>query len=104
DRADVLVFVEHLLPARAAVAGAVDTAIRMRTVDMPERGDVDDAGVARVDDDAADLARGFGPEGPPCPSRVRRLVDAVAVGDRVAHVGLPGADVDDGGVRRRHGD
>src|SRR6187399_3582724 len=76
----------------------------MGTIDVAERGDVDQCGVARMDDDLADLTGGLEPDAAPGLPRVGRLEHPVAKRDRVAHVSLAGADVDDVGIRRRHCD
>src|SRR6185436_8656292 len=86
DRAGARVRAEDLLPARAAIARAKDAALRVRGVRMPERGDVDDVRVARMDDDAADLLRVVEADVRPRLPAVARLVHAVALGDVGAHV------------------
>ena len=55
--ADVRAFVEHVRPGRAAVGGLEDAALVVRTIGVAERADVDNVGIAGIDDDAADLPR-----------------------------------------------
>src|SRR5882762_8706114 len=57
DRADALVLVEDFLPGAAAVARAVQTAVRVRGVKLADRGDEDDVGVPGIDGDLADVLR-----------------------------------------------
>src|SRR5581483_853628 len=57
DRARVRIRPEDLLPVRAAVARAEYAALRVGSVRMAERGDVDEVRVARIDEDLADLLR-----------------------------------------------
>src|SRR5439155_21568516 len=102
DRAYLVALEQHLLPRRAAVARAIDAAIRIRAVDVSERGDEHDVRSARVDDHLADLPRRLEADVPPRLAGIGRLVHAVAVGDLRSHVGLAGPDVYDIGIRRRH--
>ena len=102
DRADVVALEQHLLPGRAAVARAIDAAIRVGAVDMTERGDEDDVGVLRDRRARVPICRVL--SRPMCVQRlsgVGGLVHPVAVRDLRSHVGLAGADVDDVGIGRR---
>src|SRR5262249_53482527 len=95
---------QHLLPGLAAVGGFVQPAV---AAGVPERalgGDVDHVGVARVDDDAADVLRVLQADVAPGLAAVVGAVDAVAVGDAALAVVLRGADPDDVGVLRVEGD
>src|SRR5262249_6575967 len=98
DRADAVALVEHLLPRRAAVLRSIHAAIGMRTVDVAERRDEHDVRIPRVHDYAADLPRRLEADVLPGPARVGGSIYAVAELDRVAHVGLAGADVHDVGI------
>ncbi len=103
-RTCVLVLAEDLLPRVAAVLRAIHAAFGVRSVRMAERGDKQQIGIVRIDDDARDLLRVAQPDvrpGLPC---VVGLVHAVALRDVAAHVGFAGADVEDVRPRRRHGD
>ena len=104
DGAEVVAPEQHLLPRRAAVARTIDAAVRVRAVRMPERGDEDDVGIGRVDDDARDLTRVVEAQVRPIRTGVGGLVHAVAVGDLRPHVRLAGPDINDAGIRRRHRD
>jgi hypothetical protein len=68
---------------------------------VAERGDVDEVGVARVDDDVADVAGIGEADVAPGPPAIARLVDAIAVRDVRADRGLahPGVDHVRRGVR-----
>src|SRR5262249_1484328 len=103
DDARVVVDGEHLGPVLAAVGRLVDAALLAGPVQPPERPDVDDVGVLRVNGEFADLESLLQPHVLPGLAAVGGLVDAVAVGDGVARVVLAGADPDDVPVRRRHG-
>src|SRR5262249_17673758 len=104
DDAGPLVDVEDLPPALAAVGGLVEAALLAGAVEPAQRPDVDDVRVGRVDDDTADLEALFQAHVLPGLAAVGGLVDAVAVAHRVARVVLAGADPDDAGVGRGHGD
>src|SRR5262249_49431164 len=80
DGAGVGGLFEDLLPGLAAVGGAVDAALGVGAEGAAEDGGVGDVGVARVDDNLADLA-GLFPEVFPGLAAVGRAVDAVAGGD-----------------------
>src|SRR5207302_1158493 len=67
-------------------------------------GDVDDAGVARVEEDLADVLGLFQADLLPALAAVKGLVDAVAVADRALAVVLAGADPDDARVLGVEGD
>src|SRR5581483_980100 len=99
DRACLVVLVEDLLPALAAVARAEDAAFGVGAVSMAERGHEDHVGVARIHNEAADVARVAESDVLPGLSTVLRLVHAIAVADVAANAGLPGANVDDVAVR-----
>ena len=95
--------VEDLLPGLAAVERPVDAAVLVRAPEVALGGDVDDVGIDRVDDDAADEA-GLGQAHVlPGLAGVLGLVDAVAGGHGIAGRGLARADPDDIGVALRDG-
>jgi hypothetical protein len=71
---------------------------------MPERRDVHDVGIGRVDADLGDVARRPESKVPPRRAVVVRAVHAVAVRDIPADAGLAHADVDHVRRRRRKGD
>src|SRR5581483_11586921 len=104
DGARPVAHVEHLAPAAAAVRGAEDAALRVRTERVAERRHVDDVRVLRVDADLADELGLLEPDAVPGLARVRRLVDAVAGRHVAADARRAHADVDHVGVRRRDGD
>src|SRR5204862_4388947 len=76
DRAGVRVVAEDALPRHAAVFGAIDAALRVRAVRMPERGDVHEIRIGGMDDDAADLLRVGEADVRPRLAGVGRLVHA----------------------------
>ncbi len=92
------------MPRDASVARTIDAAIRVRCVDVAERRDKDCVGIFRIDDDAPDLFGVFQSEMFPRFARVVGFVDAVTEGNRVAHVGFAGADVNHVRIRRRDAD
>jgi hypothetical protein len=100
DRARVLVPKENPLPGPAAVPGSIHPSLRIGAVRVAEGRDVDQVGVAGVNQDAADLPAVF--EADPLPARPAVIgpVHPVAVRDVGAHVGLARARVEDPGVRR----
>ncbi len=59
DAAGVLRDVEDPLPAVAAIGGAIDAPLRLRTVGVAQSAGEDDVGVPRVDLDASDASGGF---------------------------------------------
>src|SRR5258708_5364373 len=101
DRADVLILVEDFLPGAAAVARAVQTAVRVRGVEVANRSHEDHVGVPGIDSDLADVLRVAQAEVRPRVAGVGRLVDAVTEAHRVAQGGLAAADVDHVGRRWR---
>src|SRR5215211_6359707 len=85
---------EHLLPTLAAIGRAEDAALGVRPPDVPERRDVDEVGVLRVDADAGDVA-GVGEAAVrPGLAAIGGLVDTVAVRDVAANRRLAHPDVD----------
>src|SRR5439155_6308791 len=102
DDAGLVVLVPDLLPVLAAVGGLVDAALLVGTVAASQGADVDNVGVLGVNEDLADLKRLLEAHVLPGAAAVGRFVDAVAVGDAVARVGLAGADPDDVLVGRGH--
>src|SRR5207248_8017786 len=104
DAPGVLVQRQDVPPGAPAVGGLEEAALLAGLPQVAQGGDVGGAGVLRVDDDAADVARGAQPGvGPGLPA-VGGAVDPVAPGNAVAGVGLAGADPDHVGVGRGHGD
>ncbi len=95
----LVVHEEDLLPHLATVLGAEDAPLGVGTPDMTLHGDVHDVWILRMDADARDLARVFQAHVLPAPAAIGRFVDAVTVRDIAADRGLPGADVDDIGIR-----
>ena len=83
------------VPGLAAVGRLVEAAVAARRPERTLRRDVDGVGVARVDDDAADVLGALEADVRPRAAAVVALVDAVAVGDRPLRVVLAGADPDD---------
>src|SRR5262249_12467058 len=93
NRAGVVVAVENLLPAFAAVLGAEDAAFLVRSVRMPERRDVHEIGFGGMDTDARDGRRVMEAHVQPRLSRVGRAVHAVSLHDVAPKLGLATADV-----------
>ena len=80
-RPRMLVQVQHPLPVRPPVGGAVHAALRVGAEGVPERGHVHAVRVARVDADLADVSGVGEAEMRPAPAAVGGLVNPVAVGD-----------------------
>ena len=95
DRAGVLIQAEHVLPVPSAVDRHEHSTLRVCTPQVSERGYVDDIGILRVDDDAADVVRLAKPHVLPCPAAVGRLVDAIAPRGALSVVGFARANPDD---------
>ena len=91
----VLVLGEHLFKRQAAVRGAVDPSLGVRSIGVAEDRDKQPLGVPRIDDDARDLLPVAEAEVRPGRAGVRGLVDAVAGGEVGALQSFAGADVDD---------
>ena len=87
-----------LLPGFAAIGGAVDAALVVGSAEMAERGDVDDVGIAGMDDNATDVVGVRETHVLPCFAAIDGFVDAVAIGSIAAHAGFAHAGVDDVGV------
>ena len=90
--------VEHFVPGVAAVSGAEDAALGVGSEDVAQGCHVDQIGVLRVDADFADVAGFFEADVAPARTAVGRFVDAVAIGDIEADIGLAGAGVKNVGV------
>ena len=95
---------EDAIPGFAAVGGLVDAAIAALSPERTLRSDVHDIGVARIDDDAADVFALFEAEVLPAAAAVNRLVDAIAIRDDALRVGFAGADPDRLGTLGVYGD
>src|SRR5713101_1654572 len=92
DGPGIGVFSEDLLPGLAAVAGAVDAALRVGPEGMAQDGRVGQVGVLGMHDDPADLPLLL-PDVFPGFAAVGGAVDAVAGLDVAANVRLARADV-----------
>ena len=104
DRAGALVAEEDALPAVAAVGRTEDAPLLARHPVLPERRDVDNGRIGRVDADLGDAVRVAEPDVLPGGARVAAAVDAVAGQDVAADAGLAGADEDEVGVGFGHRD
>jgi len=96
--------VVNLVPGLAAVGGLEQTAFFVRTIQSSERADINDIGVFGMDDDSANLKGLVKAFVLPVFAAVGREVDAIAIGDGVARVGLAGADPDDVAIGGCYGD
>ena len=104
DRARVFVLAQDFSPSLAAVGRAKNSALRVRSVGMPDRGDEDNVRVIRVHDERADMAGVFQSDVVPIAPAVDGFIDAIAVGDVAAQAGLAGARVDGVMIARRDGE
>ena len=86
------------LPAVAAVGRAEDAPLLARHPVFPERRDVDNGRIGRMDADLGDPVRVAEPDVLPGGARVAAAVDAVAGQDVAADAGFAGADEDEVGV------
>ncbi len=102
--AGVLADRQHGLPGLPRVGGLVQPAVAARRPERPHRRHVDHLGIARIDDDAADVHRILEAQVLPRLAAVDGAVDPVAVGDAALAVVLAGADPDHVGVVRVDGD
>src|SRR5205814_8787540 len=103
-RAGGVVAEQDLGPRLAAVCGLVNPALGVWPERTALRGDVGDVGVCRMNTDARNLLRlGEADEGPGL-TTIRRLEDAVAVGDVAADRVLACPHVDDVAIRFAHPD
>src|SRR5258707_13154103 len=103
DAAAVLIFIEHLAPALAAIGGAEDAALRVGTERMAQRGHKRDVGIFRIHNDAADGLRVAKPAVRPHLAGVDLLVNAIAAADVAAIAGLACAPLADIMIGRRYG-
>ncbi len=101
-RAGIRIFIQNLGPGCAAVDGLEDAALLVRSVLVSERRDVRNLGIARIDDDRADLTRIFKAAMRPGLPGIVGNVHTIAVSDVRTHVRFAAADVDD--VRRARSD
>ncbi len=101
--AGVVTDLEHLCPGLAGVGAAIDAALAAAAPQRPVSRHPDDARVARVDEDAADVLGLLENHLLPRLAAVERAIDTVAVGDAALVVVLAGADPDDVGVLRVDG-
>ena len=95
DRAGVLILAQHLLPGRATIGRAIDSALLVRPKSVSDRGDENDVWIFRVNDDRSDMAAVLQTDMAPVSSSIDRLINAVAVGDVSAQGRFARADIDD---------
>ena len=88
-------------PRGTTVGGLVEPALLVARPRRTEGRDPGHVRVGRVHDDSTDVLRLLEPHELPREAAVGRLEDAAAGGDRVARVGLAGAEVHHHGVARR---
>src|SRR5262249_3808209 len=95
DDAGPLIDGQDVFPRLSAVGGLVEAALPAWPVEPAQGPDVDDVRIGRMDGDAADLVTLLEAHVLPGLAAINRLVDAIAVGHRVARVVLTCADPDD---------
>ncbi len=91
---------QHRLPRLAAVGRLVEAAVAAGAPQRADGADVDDVGVARIDEDVLDVLGVLEPHARPRLAGIGRLVDAVAEADAALVVVLARAEPDDVGVLR----
>src|SRR5688572_1362192 len=105
-----VVYVEYSRPRCSAIGRLVDATLAPLAPDRTLRRDVDNVGVSRVDQDAADMFAFLEADVFPRAAAVDRLVDTVTVRDDALRVVFAGADPDhvrifrvdrDGAYRKR---
>jgi hypothetical protein len=104
DGSRVVVAVEDFVPGGAAILGAEHAAVGIPAVGMAEGGDVDDIGIGGMDADARDSLRVGEANVLPGAAGVGGFIDAIALHDVAAKLGLPHADVDGIGAGSRDRD
>src|SRR5262249_25519795 len=100
DEAGLLVEELDLGPGPAAVAGLVQPALGVWRPDVAQGRDVDDVRFLGMNHDPANVPSVAQAGVVPGLAAVGRFVNAVAIADAVARVGLAGADIEDIGIGR----
>src|ERR1041385_201868 len=103
DGAGSIASVQNPPPGLSAIRGSEHASLFIRTVGVPERRDVDQIGISRMNANPryrlcvgeAGFAPGF--------AGVDRFVDAVALQNAAPQLRLPPAEVDDVGIRVCYG-
>ena len=95
--------IEDFLPGVAPIGGTKDPALLVVAVRMSERRDINDVGIGGVHANARDRLCIRQAQVPPGLAAVGGLVDAVALGDAAAELGLAHANVNDVRVGFRYG-
>src|SRR5262249_21769427 len=91
----VIIDVHDVPPSLAGGVLLEHAALNIRSPSMAKGSDVEDVGVAWMDDNAANMRPFLQAHVGPRLAAVARFVDAVAPRDAVARVGRPGADPND---------
>ena len=97
----VLIDEERLRPGNAAVGGFEYAAFFVRPPKMAQRRNVDDIGIGRMNDNAADVTGFLKAHVRPGAAGVHGFINSVAPRRALAIVRLAGAHPEDGGVRGR---
>ena len=103
NRADIIRIVrlkQNLLPRRAAVGRAIQPALRIRRVYIPQRRDIHAIRIRRVHHHASNLPRAFKSNVRPSLARVGRFEHSDAVGMLRANIRLARADIHNVWIRR----
>src|SRR4029077_1446738 len=93
DATGVFIFIKNFLPCLAAVGGAKDAALGIRTVRMTQGGYKNDIRIFGIDDDPADGAAVMQPDVLPRLASVERLVNSISVRNVPTDAGFPRAHV-----------
>ncbi len=101
DRAGVFILEQDLRPTLAAIGRAENAALRVRTVGVADRRDINDVLILGVNDERADVAGVFQADVAPVAAAIDRFINAVAISDVAAQGRLAGAGVNRVVIARR---
>src|ERR1700727_3476137 len=93
DAAGIFVFVQNFFPGLAPIHSAENSALRIRTLGMPEGGHKNNVRVRGINNYFADGARITQPNVLPVLAAIERFVYAVAVRNVSAYAGFAGSHI-----------
>ena len=104
DDASVRIEVKNLVPGFAAVGRLEKPALFISSPESSQRSDINDVRILGVNENLANLVGLLESHVLPGFAPICRFVDAVAIGRRIARIGLTGSDPDDIGIARGDAD